>query len=256
MSPSIQARQQLDSVIQKQGVAKGTFLNLGSPVTTEICARYLDWVLIDQEHGPGGRETLYTQLLAARAGGALSIVRVPSSHTTAIKQAADLGADGVMIPQITSAEEAASALKALRYPPAGTRGVSKINRGCGFGADFEAKFLDQGASLIGMVQIETLAALESIESIAALAETTVLFVGPLDLSVNLGCRGNFQHPDFTAACNRVIHAAQENGKYAGILTGNISAAEEARAQGFNIIAIGSDGFWIEENARRISTGLY
>lgn len=245
----LQPTQALRAAIDKNGAAVGTFLNLGSAVTTEICARYFDWVLIDQEHGPGGRETLLTQLMAARAGGALAIVRLPSPCPTAVKQALDLGADGVMLPQIMGAADAGLAIDAMHYPPTGTRGVSKVNRSCGFGLDFAQKLADQGQSLVGMVQIETSGALDNVEAIAALAGVAVLFIGPLDLSVNLGCPGDLNHADFIAACERVVHAAQGTGKHAGILAPNAAIARQMQQRGMTVIAIGSDGLWVEENAR-------
>lgn len=245
----------LRSIMERRGFVAGAFLNLGSPVSTEFCASQLDWVLIDQEHGPGGPETLLAQLMAARAGGAASVVRVADLDPARVKRVLDFGADGLMFPQVKDVADVSGAVRAMRYPPAGIRGVSKVNRSCNLGLDFESRFRDLGKSLLGVMQIETVEALENVDEIAAVDGVNVLFVGPLDLSVNLGCPGDIQHPDFISALEKVSKAAEARGKWAGILLPDPSAIDQALERGFRFLAVGSDGGWVAAGVSQLAAAV-
>src|SRR3712207_3176722 len=110
----------------------GTFLNLGSPLAAEACAvAGLDWVLVDLEHGGGHEAALAGQLQAAQGAGAHALVRVESLERPRAGRALDLGAEGIMFPHVDSADEAREAVRRLRYPPAGDRGVATYNRAAG-----------------------------------------------------------------------------------------------------------------------------
>ena len=118
----------------------GTFINLGSAITAEIAARAgFDWLMLDYEHGPGSEETLLHQLHAVAAYATATIVRIADNEAPRFKRALDLGAGGVMVPYVNTAEEARVAVSSVRYPPHGTRGVSKFNRAAGFGLELAAK---------------------------------------------------------------------------------------------------------------------
>src|SRR5215207_9287350 len=176
----------------------GTFLNLGSPITDKIAGLAgFDWLLIDHEHGPGGQDTLLHQLHAASATPAFPVVRIAQNEVPRFKRALDMGALGVMVPYVSTAAEAKAAVAAMRYPPHGIRGVAKFNRAAGFGGDFEEYYLHAHERLVTVIQIETTEAVNKIDEIAAVDGADVLFVGPTDLSYNMGIRDQLESPQFT-----------------------------------------------------------
>jgi len=220
----------------------GTFLNLGSPMTVEIAGLAgFDWLLIDHEHGPGGEDTLLHQLHAASATPAFPIVRIAFNDVPRFKRALDMGALGVMVPYVSSAAETRAAVNAMRYPPHGIRGVAKFNRGAGFGGDFEEYYAHAHERLLTVIQIETPEAVANIDAIAAVDGADVLFVGPTDLSYNMGIRDQLESAPFTEALRKVSDAAKRHGKAAGILVHNNALVPKVRDLGYTFVALGSDG---------------
>jgi 2-dehydro-3-deoxyglucarate aldolase/4-hydroxy-2-oxoheptanedioate aldolase len=227
----------------------GTFLSLGCPLAAEACAAGgFEWVLVDLEHGAGGEQALTGQIHAAAAHGVPAIVRVETAERIRSGRVLDAGAAGVMFPRLDSAEEAAEAMRHLRYPPAGDRGVATYNRSCAFGLDPGALDTANDA-VIGIVQIETLSALDGVEAIAATPDVDVLFVGPRDLSHALGVPGRFDAPAYREALSRVLAAARDAGVAAGVLAANRAAAEAAVADGFTFVVVGSDANLLATAAR-------
>ncbi len=218
----------------------GTFLGAGSAVTAEVCAAAgVDWVLLDLEHGGGGEEQASGVVPAAASYGVPTVVRAESTERIRAGRLLDLGAAGVMFPRIDGPEDAASAISHLRYPPLGDRGVATYNRMCHYGLDPSA--LDRSNDeVLGVVQIETAGALQTVEEVAALDGVDVLFVGPRDLSLALGVPGNLNAPVYVEALQRVLAAAQGNGKAAGLLVPDGATAATMTAAGWQFLAIGSD----------------
>lgn len=220
----------------------GTFLNLGSSLTAEIAGRAgFDWLMLDYEHGPGSEETLLQQLHAISGTSAATVVRIAENETPRFKRVLDLGAGGVMVPYVNTAEEAKAAVAAVRYPPRGIRGVSKFNRAASFGSDFEDYYARAHERIVTMAQIETPESLQCVDSIASVDGVDVLFVGPLDLTTNLGIQGQFNHPKFVEARREVARAARAAGKAAGILATAPDQVEVLRSEGYTVLAYGSDG---------------
>ncbi len=228
-------------VLAREWVA-GTFLNLGSPMTVEIAGLAgFDWVLIDHEHGPGGEDTLLHQLHAASATPTFPVVRIAQNETPRFKRALDMGACGVMVPYVSTAAEARAAVAAMRYPPHGIRGVAKFNRGAGFGGDFEDYYAHANERLLTVIQIETVEAINNIDAIAAVDGADVLFVGPTDLSYNMGIRDQLESAQFKDALKKVSDAARKHGKAAGILVHAPQLVPMVRELGYTFTAFGSDG---------------
>lgn len=220
----------------------GTFLNIGSPVTVEIAGLAgFDWLLIDHEHGPGGEDTMLHQLQAAAATPAFPIVRIAVNETARFKRVLDMGALGVMVPYVSTVAETRAAVSAMRYPPHGVRGVAKFNRGAGFGGDFEEYYAHAHERLVTVIQIETVEAIKNIDEIAAVDGADVLFVGPTDLSYNMGIRDQLESAQFTEALKKVSDAAKKHGKAAGILVHNNALVPKVRDLGYTFTALGSDG---------------
>jgi 4-hydroxy-2-oxoheptanedioate aldolase len=220
----------------------GSFINLGSALTAEIAARAgFDWLMLDYEHGPGSEETLLKQLQAVAAYDSATIVRIADNEAPRFKRALDLGAGGVMVPYVNNAEEAHDAVSSVRYPPHGKRGVSKFNRAAGFGLGFEEYYKHSHERLVTMAQIETPESLGQLDAIASVDGVDVLFIGPLDLTTNLGIQGEFEHPLFVDARLKVAQAAKRAGKAAGILVTAAAQIPVLRAEGYTVMAFGSDG---------------
>jgi len=223
-------------------ILSGTFLNLGSHMTVEIAGQAgFDWLLIDMEHGAGDLPQLVHQLQAADCTSAAPLVRIAWNEAPRFKRVLDLGPSGVMVPWVSSAEEARQAVAAMRYPPQGIRGAASFNRACEFGKNFEEYFSRASQNLLTIVQIESPKAVERIEEIASVDGVDVLFVGPLDLSVNLGAPKKFDNPAYRQAIGKVISACQRYGKAPGILLWRTEQLEQAVADGFTFIGLGSDG---------------
>jgi 2-keto-3-deoxy-L-rhamnonate aldolase RhmA len=218
----------------------GAFLNLGSALAAEACALGgCDWLLVDLEHGGVGEEGLLGQILAAEAHGAGAVVRVESAERIRAGRVLDLGARGVMFPRLDTPEQAAQAIRHLKYPPEGDRGVATYNRACSFGLDTAA--LDTANDeVLGIIQIESPQAVDNAAKIAAVPGVDVLFVGPRDLSHAMGIPGQTSHPDFRAALEHVVHAAGQAGIAAGILAGDGAAAARYVDQGFSFVGMSSD----------------
>lgn len=220
----------------------GTWLNLGSPITAEMAGLIgFDWVLLDHEHGPGSDNTIVAQLQAVAATPAAGLVRIAANDPARFKRVLDFGAHGVMVPYVGTADEARAAVKAMRYPPRGVRGVAKLTRATGFGADFDDYFAHAHERLVAIPQIETPEAVNNVADIAAIDGVDVLFVGPMDLSTSLGIPGNYEHPLCMDAFKRVSAAARNAGKAAGILLLNPAHVPMCRELGYTFIALGSDG---------------
>ncbi|MDA0711104.1 MAG: aldolase/citrate lyase family protein, partial [bacterium] len=232
----------------------GTFLNLGNSLTVEMAGNSgFDWLLLDVEHGGGSHSHLIHQIQAAGATLAAPIVRIENNDAPRFKRVLDLGASGIMVPYVSSVEEAERAVASMRYPPRGIRGVAKLNRGAGFGADFESYFERGHELLTTIVQIETVEALDAIDRIAAIDGVDVLFVGPIDLTVNMGIREQFDHADFVAAKKKVSDAAKNAGKAAGILLLNADQVEATIEGGYTFIALGSDGGLVSVGMRTLAS---
>lgn len=241
-----------DRVLRRE-ILSGTFINLGSSVTTEIAGRSgLDWLLIDLEHSAGDEHTLLTQLQAVSATPACPIVRIPHNDPWRFKRILDLGASGIMVPWISSVREAEQVVSAMRYAPDGIRGVANLNRASGFGRDFKRYFAEANHSLLTIVQIEQPEALEVIDDIAAVEGVDVLFLGPLDMSVSMGIPQDYDHPDFKKAKQRIADAAFKAGKAAGTLLMSPDQLQETVEQGYTMVAIGSDGGVVAKGMQQIA----
>lgn len=241
---------QFKTRLQKGETLIGCWLNLGSSVTAEIVGRTgYDWVLIDLEHGAGVEKDVLFQLQALESTPATALVRVESFERQRIHRVLDMGAAGVMCPRINSVDEARKFAGALRYPPEGSRGVAKMVRATGFGRDFSEYHKNQKDNILGILQIESVEALDCIDEMAAIDGVDVLFVGPADLSMAMGIFGQFDHPRFQDAMKATVDAATKAGKAAGILLLNPADAVACHDLGMRMIACGADAAFVAGGAQ-------
>jgi 4-hydroxy-2-oxoheptanedioate aldolase len=234
----------------------GCWLNLGSPLTAEIVGQAgFDWVLIDLEHGAGVEKDVLAQLQALESTNTAPIVRVESAESARISRVLDMGAEGVMCPKVDTAAEANKVINGLHYPPFGNRGVAKMVRTTQFGLNFNAYYEASRDNILGIVQIETLEALDNLDTIAAVDGVDVLFIGPADLSMAMGIFGQFDHPRFVDALNKIVEAAQKANKAVGILIFNTDDYDKYHSMGIHFIACGSDATFVAEGARLMAKKL-
>jgi 2-keto-3-deoxy-L-rhamnonate aldolase RhmA len=143
----------------------------------------------------------------------------------------------------------------MRFPPEGVRGVARMNRACDFGPGFDDYLKHANSRLLTIVQIETQAAIANLDEIAAVDGIDVLFVGPLDLSMNLGVPDQFDHPLEQEALAKVVKACRKAGKAPGILVADEHQLKTVKALGFTFVAIGSDGGALVKEMRALVTVL-
>lgn len=220
----------------------GAWCNLASSITTEMASTMgYDWVLVDQEHGPGDNMTLLHQMQAISIGQAASLVRITWNEMPRFKRALDIGAAGIMIPYVQNREEAELAAASMRYSPVGLRGVASSPRATGYGANFEQYYTTTANNLTTVVQIETGEAVSNLKDIAEVDGVDVLFVGPLDLSISLNMPGKFDDPEYVAILSKVSKVAKNAGKAAGILLPDPSLTDLVHELGYTFVAAGADG---------------
>jgi 2-dehydro-3-deoxyglucarate aldolase/4-hydroxy-2-oxoheptanedioate aldolase len=209
-----------------------------------------DFVVFDLEHTGWSVETVRTVLAAARPADFVPIVRVPATQYHFVARVLDVGALGVMVPMVESAEQARSIVQFAKYPPVGRRGCCfGVAHDDYTGGDVVAKMQSANAEGLLVAQIETAAGLESVEAIAAVPELDVLWIGQNDLTASLGIPGQCTHPRYLDAVRRVLEACARYGKAAGIMVGSVEEGRASLAQGFRCLAYWAD-LWIYEQALR------
>ncbi|MDQ4134906.1 MAG: HpcH/HpaI aldolase/citrate lyase family protein [Pseudomonadota bacterium] len=218
----------------------GLWSSLCSNVAAEVIADSgFDWILIDTEHSPNEVPDVLAQLQACGRGTATPIVRPAWNDPVLIKRYLDIGATTLLIPFVQNAEEARRAVAACRYPPAGIRGVTTMGRGSRYGR--VADYLKRADGEIGLlVQIETGAALDVLEEIAAVDGVDGVFIGPADLSASLGQIGNPSHPAVQEAMKGAVDRLRAVGKPAGILAPREDDARRYIEWGYTFVAVGTD----------------
>jgi 4-hydroxy-2-oxoheptanedioate aldolase len=225
----------------------GLFLNSHSPTVAEQLAHSgYDWLLVDSQHGPMGYEKLSAMLSGISNGGAKSLVRVGGfDDRPGIQQSLDLGADGVLVPYINTAEEARIAVSCMKYPTAGTRSVyfpqRSMNKGGLLG--YAGNWNNEG---IVALQVETADCIKNIAEIAAVPGVDILFLGQNDLCMSMGLYEKYKFPEMytspelDAATKSLIDNAKKNNVILGIFLFGTSRVGEFLEKGFTFISIGND----------------
>lgn len=234
----------------------GCWINLGSLVAAEIVgAAGFDWILIDLEHGAGDLTTMYHQLQVLQKMKVSCIIRTDELSRSKTQHILDAGGDGIMFPQIQTANEAALAVGFMYYPPKGTRGMARMVRATNFGTSAQEYISEIDNKLISIVQIETTQALKDIEAIASTPGLDVLFVGPNDLSLALGVYGQYDHPLYQQALKDVVAASRRHHIAPGILLQDIGEYKMYHDLGYRFLACGSDGSFVNRGAKEMVSEL-
>ena len=218
----------------------GCWSSLASPLSTEVLGLAgFDWLLLDGEHSPNDLNTFILQLMALKDSVSAPVVRTSANDPVQIKRLLDAGFYNFLVPFVESAEEAARAVAATRYPPEGIRGVSLAMRGNRYGTvpDY---FASSNQNITVAVQIESRAGVGNIDAICAVPGVDAVFIGPSDLAAGMGRIGNPAHPDVQAAMQRVFAAAAAAGVPVGILAPAEADARRYIQMGATMVAVGSD----------------
>jgi 4-hydroxy-2-oxoheptanedioate aldolase len=240
---SAEFKQQLRSGSPKMGL----FVNSHSPTVAEQLAHSgYDWLLIDTQHGPMGYEKLSAMLCAVSSGDAKSMVRVGGYQDRAgIQQALDMGADGILIPYINTAEEARQAVSCCKYPTAGTRSVYFPQRSMNKAGLLGYAGAANQNTIIAL-QVETASCIENMAEIAAVPGVDLLFLGQNDLCMSMGLyeKYEFPHmytsPELQQATETLIAEAKKNKIILGLFLFGTSRVAEFIEKGFTFISIGND----------------
>ena len=242
------ARNNFKTAISEGRVQIGLWSSLCSNIGAEVVADSgFDWILLDGEHSPNDVPSMMSQLQALVGGTASPIVRPAWNDAVMIKRILDIGAQSILVPYVQNADEAQRAVAAVRYPPAGIRGVAASTRANHYGRVNNYLTL-AGTEICVLVQVETREALKQIEAIASVDGIDGVFIGPNDLSASFGHIGNWGHPEVQAALEDAVKRLKKIGKPAGILTPNEEEAKKFIQWGYAFVAVGADLGLLSKNA--------
>jgi len=218
--------------------------SIGHPSITEVFARSgVDFVGIDIEHSTISQEQSQRIIAASQAGRTLCFPRIATHNMEMIKRLLDSGADGLIVPMVSTSEEVERLVSWCKYPPSGCRSFG-ISRGQGYGFDFDeyASSWNDISSLI--VQIESVEGVKNIEAILANKDVDGAMIGPYDLSGSLGVPGQLEHPSVIEASNKVIKACTDSGKGCGtqVIEPDAVELQETFEAGYTFVVLASDVF--------------
>ncbi|MDA1175223.1 MAG: aldolase/citrate lyase family protein, partial [Chloroflexi bacterium] len=247
MSTSILSGAEFKQQLRDGAPKMGLFVNSHSPTLCEQLAHSgYDWLLVDTQHGPMTNAKLSTMLCAISSGGAKSMVRVGGyGDRIGIQQALDMGADGVLIPYINTAEEAREAVSCALYPTAGTRSVYFPQRSTNK-AGLLGYVGNANKNIIVALQVETASCIENIDEIAAVPGVDMLFLGQNDLCMSMGLFETYEFPlmytspELQAATDKLVAAAGKNKAILGLFLFGTDRVGEFLDKGFTFISVGND----------------
>ena len=220
----------------------GCWIELFSPLVAEIVAHAgYDSVLIDLEHGQGAVLDAISIMQAVQGLDCAALLRVPSNDPVWLKRVLDAGVDGVMVPAVNDAGEAAAAVAACRYPPKGVRGMAAtLVRASRFGLDWQDYVARSADELLIMCQVESAQAVENVSAIAGVEGVDMLFIGPFDLSTSLGFLGQPDHETVMVSIAKVEAAAKAAGKLLGGIPTPGRSAQALYDAGYHLVIADAD----------------
>ena len=232
-------KKKVTSLAQIRGGMIFEFFNPGIPIILKNAG--CEFIIFDMEHGGLSLEQFKTLSLISNANKISPFIRIPELNYNYVARALDLGASGVMVPMVNTADDAIKIVQSSKYPPQGKRGA-----GFGFTHD---NYINQNPlsyikkannSLINIIQIETKTALENVKEIASIKEVDCLWVGHFDLTNFLGIPGDFSSKIYLNAIDEIVLAANTYKKSLGIMVNNKQELETYSKLGFNMIAVGTE----------------
>ncbi|MBO9445983.1 HpcH/HpaI aldolase/citrate lyase family protein [Ruegeria sp. R14_0] len=238
----------------KQGKRQiGCWMSFAEAITAEIMGTAgFDWLVIDGEHAPNDIRSIRDQLMALAASDSHPVVRVPVGDTALIKMVLDAGAQTVLVPMVESAEQARRLVRDCRYPPTGVRGVGAMaSRATMYGTvtDYIQGADDQ---ICLLVQVENRAGIAALDEILQVDGIDGVFIGPADLSTDMGLQGNSADPEVRAVIADAMTRIKAAGKAPGILGTNDEATQAYLEMGAQFLAVGIDVMLLAQTSRALA----
>lgn len=235
----------------------GLFVNSGSTVACEVAGLSgFDFIVIDSEHGPTDPLDNRELILAAEYRDVVPLIRVSNSSSDLILRTLDVGAHGVMIPQVNTREKAEMAASAARYAPLGKRGVATTRAAdYGFLQPMSQYFQLANERNLVIVQCENIAALPNLDEICSVDGVDVVFVGPYDLSASMGAPGKADYESIRNTVELVLETTARHNKFAGIFTKDPEEAFQYAQMGFQFIVVSTDISCMAKGCRTLAEAL-
>jgi 4-hydroxy-2-oxoheptanedioate aldolase len=200
----------------------------------------LDFIILDMEHGLSTTETITHHVRAALLTGMAPIVRVNGVNPHAISSALDMGAVGVQVPNISTAEEARQAVKAARFYPEGMRGVCRFVRSANYGGIAKEDYFQYANKTIVILQVEGMDGIKNLDEILEVEGYDILFIGPYDLSQSLGIPGQIDAPEILLLMQEVSSKARSYGRHLGTFCDSLTNSHRFVNTGFNYMSYSVD----------------
>lgn len=237
-------------------VLLGSWIDLVDPCACEIMADIgFDWFLIDTEQGPIDIGTLQTMLIAMRGSSTVPLVRVPWNDQVVIKRTLDVGAMGIIVPLVRTAQDVRDAISYARYPPAGVRGCSP-RRASDYFRNIDDYLAKANDGIIVIVQIEHIDAVQNLDEILAVPDLDGIFIGPADLSNSMGFFNQPQAPEVQATIAEVIRKGNAAGVCVGLAAGGtIEQLGSWAERGVQFLPVGSDRRFMMNTAMQVLGGV-
>ena len=237
---------QVKEKILSGGISIGTFI-------FEFCTTGIarlaanagaEFAIFDMEHTGWSMETIKILMASSRSAELVPLVRIPATEYHFTARALDMGAMGIMIPMCENAEQAKKLVSSAKYPPVGKRGAAfTIAHDDYKPGNIVEKIASANSQTLLIAQIETVGGLENLDAIASVDGIDVLWIGQTDLSTSLGVPGQFDHPLFKDAVQKVVDSCNRHGKVAGFMPLSIAEGKQFMDQGFRMLAYGGD-LWL------------
>lgn len=228
----------------------------GHPAVAEIMAGSgFDFITVDLEHSDIALGEVHRCVLAAKGTGCEVLARLPACDPVMAKRALDLGAAGIIVPSVNSAEEATRSVAMALFPPEGVRGAS-LCRATGYGRRFDEYYRGHNRRVAVVVMLEHKDAARDADAILATPGISAALIGPYDLSASMGLAGQLDHPEVVAAQRAILGACRRRGVPAGIheVSGDPEEIGRRIEEGYLFIACGIDTLFLEAGCRRALAG--
>jgi len=239
------------ATLRRGGISVGSWMSLGHESIAEIMAAAgFDWIVIDLEHSVIDIGKVHSLILAIESHGCVPLVRLTGNSPDLVKRVMDAGAYGVIVPMVNSVADAIQAVRSIKYPPSGRRGVG-LARAHAYGPGFEDYVKIANDQSILIIQIEHMEGVNNIESILSVEGIDGLIIGPYDLSGSLGLPGELNHSKVEEAKKRILDTARAKNIAAGIhiVYPSIDDFRRCLKEGYRFIAFGADILFLGESCR-------
>jgi len=232
----------------------GTIISLSAPEIAEIFSSAgFDWLFVDLEHSALSIKDVQV-ILQTAAPHTPCVIRVPSNEETWIKKALDIGAAGIIIPNVRTTEEVTRAVQLCKYPPQGIRSVG-IARAQGYGNNFQEYVSSANDDIAVIIQIEHIDAVDNLQALITIPGIDSLFIGPYDLSASMGKIGQTADPEVQAAIAQIQQCAQQANIPLGIFGPTAEAVKPYIQKGYTLVTVGIDTLLLGHAGKAITASL-